>query len=418
MQCIISVCLFLGDFMIFLSQIVNVPIIDSKDDVIGYLKDVVFNAKTKNGDYPRVEGLIFFAGGDMNFIPYTCIENLSRAEVTLNRSNCWKGHYELSTDEVLLVRDVLDQQIFDVEGIRVVRVNDLQLSKIDDDFAVVGIDVSNKALMRRLGLSQFPFIRSMQSKFIDWHNVNLVKGNIGSLKLKTPYKKLEKLHPADLANLIEDLTLHQSTKLVQAIDTEKAAEVLGEVEPEYKGTLIEHINPQNLASILEEMPTDEAADVIQDLSEHKRVQVFRRLGIRKAKMLHKLTTYEEDHAGGLMNAEYMRVAEDETVKEAIKEIRKKSDEHRSIYHVFVIDKDNALIGIVSIRTLLLADKDEKIGKLMSKVVKTVKISTHASEVARIMTKYNLLSVAVVDRKKHLKGIITVDDIMRLLVPDA
>lgn len=404
--------------MIFLSQLVKVEIIDSKEDVIGYLSDVVVNAKPKNGDYPRVEGLIFYKGKEVNFIPYTCIENLSRAEITLSRSNCWKVNYEFSNDEVLLVRDVLDQQIFDVEGIRVVRVNDLQLSKIEDDFSVVGIDVSNKALMRRLGLAHLPFIRSMQSRFIDWHNVNLVKGNIGSLKLKTPYQKLEKLHPADIANLIENLTLHQSTKLVQAFDKEKAAEVLGEVEPEYKETLIDHINPKNLASILEEMPTDEAADVIQDLSEHKRIQVFRRLGIRKAKMLHKLTTYEEDRAGGLMNTEYMRIGEDESVREAIKEIRKKSDEHRSIYHAFVVDKDNALIGIVSLRTLLLADHSEKIGKLMSKVVKTVKISTHAREVAKIMTKYNLLSVGVVDRRKHLKGIITVDDIMRLLVPDA
>jgi Mg/Co/Ni transporter MgtE len=245
-----------------------------------------------------------------------------------------------------------------------------------------------------------------------------VKGNVGGLKLKTPYQKLQKLHPADIANLIENLTLQESTKLVQSFDQETAAEVLGEVEPEYKDTLLERINPKNLAGILEEMPTDEAADVIQDLSEHKRILVFRRLGVRKAKMLHKLTAYEEDRAGGLMTSEFMAVPEDFTVSETIDQIRKKSDEHHSIYHVFILDKDESLIGIVSMRTLLLSTSKKKMKDIMSKVVRVVKLRTRAEEVARIMTKYNLLSVAVIDKQNKLRGIITVDDIMRLLVPDA
>lgn len=402
--------------MIFLSQLINVPIIDSKQEDVGRLKDVV--VKGKNGEYPKVQGIIFSGGKQLNFIPYSFIENLSRGEITLNKSKGWETGYESSTDEVLLVRDVLDQQIFDVEGIRVVRVNDLQLVKIDKDFSLVGIDVSNKALLRRLGLSHLPLLRSLQSRFIDWHNVNLVKGALGKLKLKTPHQKLQKLHPADIANLIENLSHHESSKLVQSFDKETAAEVLGEVEPEYKDTLLEKINPKNLASILEEMPTDEAADVIQDLSEHKRVLVFRRLGIRKAKVLHRLTKYKEDIAGGLMSTEYMSVHSEDSVRKAIAAIRRKSDEHRSIYHVYVIDNENHLMGVVSIRTLLLAKNNEKIGDLMAKVIKTVRTKMPAEEVAHLMTKYNLLSVAVVDKNKKMRGIITVDDIMRFLVPDA
>lgn len=402
--------------MIFLSQLLNAEITDNKQETVGRLKDVV--VKNRNKEYARVEGIVFMSKGKINFIPFHCIENFSRGELTLKKSNCWKNDYEFSSDEIFLARDVLDQQIFDVAGIRVVRVNDLQLAKIDEDFSLVGIDVSNKALLRRLGLDHFPFLRSVQSQFIEWHNVNFIKGTVGSLKLKTPYRKLEKLHPADIANLIENLTLHESSKLVQSFNKETAAEVLGEVEPEYKDTLLERINPQNLASILEEMPTDEAADVIQDLSEHKRLQVFRRLGVRKAKMLHKLTKYDEDRAGGLMSTEHMTVHEDETVREAIQAIKKKSDEYGSIYHVFVLNGEEKLVGIVSLRTLLLADSDTRINKVMSRIVKTVRISTHANEVARLMTKYNLLSIAVVDKKKKLRGIITVDDIMRVLVPDA
>jgi len=402
--------------MIFLSQLLRVPIIDNKQDNIGRLKDVI--VRSHEGEYPRVSGILFQEGIHNSVIPYGCIETLSRGEITLKKSDCWRHDYELQSDEILLARDVLDQQIFDVEGIRVVRVNDLQLVKIDEGFSVVGIDVSNKALLRRLGLAWVPILRRLESKFIDWNNVSLMKGPVGSLQLKTSYEKLQKLHPADIANLIENLNLPESTHLVQSFDKETAAEVLGEVAPKYKDTLLERINPKSLANILEEMPTDEAADVIKDLSEHKRIQVFRRLGVRKAQLLHRLTKYKDDIAGGLMTSEFMAVHKDDTVARAIGQIRKHSDVHRSIYHVFVIDDEKHLLGIVSIRTLLLASSRSKIEEIMSKVVRTVRVHTRAEEVAKVMTKYNLLSLAVTDKHKVIRGIVTVDDILRLLIPDA
>lgn len=402
--------------MIFFSQLLRVQIIDNKQETIGRLKDVV--VKAKEGGYPKVHGVLFKDGRHLSFIPYLCIETLSRGEITLNKSNCWKTEYEPANDEFLLSRDVLDQQIFDVKGIRVVRVNDLQMVKLDDGFSVVGIDISNKALFRRLGLGRMPFFRSLQSKFIDWYNVSLVKGSVGSLQLKTTHQKLQKLHPADIANLIENLTLPESTKLVQSFDKETAAEVLGEVDPEYKDTLLEHINPKSLATIMEEMPTDEAVDVLKDLSEHKRIQVFKRLGVRKAKTLHQLSGYRDDIAGGLMTSEFMTINQDETVQYAINFIRKNSGDFRSLYHIFVIDDEKHLLGVVSIRTLLLANPKQKVSEVMSKVVKTLRIQTKFEDIAKFMTKYDLLSMAVVDKKKVIRGIVTVDDILRVLIPDA
>lgn len=401
--------------MLYLSQLIGRKIVDSKQDVLGTLKDVI--AVSGNKKYPYVLGVLFKKGGDLCFISYEFIETLSASEITLNSYECWKP-WEDNPDYLKLNLDVLDEQIFDVEGIRVVRVNDLQLVKIGELFSLVGIDVSNKALMRRLGLGFLPFTRFMQSKVIDWNNVNFIRGTVGSLKLKTPYRKLEKLHPADIANLIENLSLHQSSQVVQSLHDEKAAAVLAEIDPKYKDTLLEKINPKNLARMLEEMPTDEAADVLQDLSEHKRIQVFRRLGERRARVLNKLAKYEEDQAGGLMTADFMHVNTDDTVADAVDEIRKRSEEHRSIYHVFVIDEKKVLKGIVSIRTLLLAERDLKVENIMSKVFVTVNTATPYNEVAKILTKYNLLSVAVTDKQGKIKGIVTIDDVMRLLVPHA
>lgn len=402
--------------MIFLSQLLKAPIIDNKQERIGLLKDIV--VKADPGEYPKIHGLLFQRGKEAAFVPYQCIETLSRGEISLNKSNCWKPEYELEDDEFLLSRDVLDQQIFDVKGIRVVRVNDLQLVRIDNGFSVVGIDISNKALLRRLGLSRFPFFNKIESQYIDWDNVSLVKGNVGSLQLKTTHQKLRKLHPADVANLIENLTLPESTRLVQSLDKETAADVLVEVDPKYKDTLLEHINSKSLANIMEEMPTDQAVDVLKDLSDHKRGQVFRRLGVRKAKTLHRLSAYKDDIAGGLMTSEFMSVHKDMNVEEAIKEVRKNSENFRSLYHIFVVDNDKHLLGIISIRTLLLSLPKQKVSAIMSKILKSLRVQTKFEDIARFMTKYDLLSMAVVDKKKIIRGIVTVDDILRMLIPDA
>jgi Mg/Co/Ni transporter MgtE len=241
---------------------------------------------------------------------------------------------------------------------------------------------------------------------------------LGSLKLKTSFSRLEKLHPADIANLIENLTLHQSSHVVQSLHNNKAAAVLAEIEPKYKDTLLEKINPRNLAMIMEEMPTDEAADVLQDLSEHKRIQVFKRLGERKAKVINKLSKYDEDKAGGLMTADYMHVHTESTVGDAVDEIRRRSEEHKSIYHVFVLDEGKHIKGVVSIRTLLLSENNIKVVNIMSKVFVTVNTETSYDEIAKLLTKYNLLSIAVLDKQKRVKGIVTIDDVMRLLVPNA
>jgi len=403
--------------MIYLSQVINVPIIDDKQDVIGRVADIVVKESGNNG-YPEVSGVVYRRRGKIYMIPYQFIENFGFGEVTLRRSNCGKSDYEFSKSEFFLSRDVLDQQIFDIGGIRVVRVNDLELAKIKSKFALVGIDVSNRGLLRRLGLSGLPFIRRAKSKLIDWNNVSLVAGPAGSLQLKTSRDKLQKLHPADIANLIESLNFKESTKLVQSFDEETAAEVLGEVAPQYKDALIEHINPKNLAYILEEMPSDEAANVIQDLSDTKKSQVYRRLGVRKAEALHKLSQYDRNIAGSMMNSEFMHVSEDASVMQAINKIKKESEEHGSIYHVFVIDTDGKLVGIVSVRTLLLSNNRKKVGEIMSRVYKTVRVRTKIDDVARLMTKYNLMSIAVVDKNRIMKGIITVDDILRFLLPEA
>ncbi|MFH0820703.1 MAG: CBS domain-containing protein, partial [Candidatus Peregrinibacteria bacterium] len=263
-----------------------------------------------------------------------------------------------------------------------------------------------------------PFFGYLKPQYIDWQNVSLIPGDMAGLKLKTSYEKLERLHPADIANLIENLGVKESSHLVESINKETAAEVLGEVQPQYKGTLLQRMNPKDLAKILEEMPTDEAADVLQKLSDHKRLQVMRRLKEETASTLNQLTKYEEGFAGALMTTDYMSVSPDATVAQAIEEIRVKSGQHASIYHAYVVSPAGVLKGILSIRTILLADPHTHIKTIMTPVIKTVRPNTKARDVAKLMTKYNLLSAAVTDSHRKIHGIVTVDDILRYLIPSA
>jgi magnesium transporter len=403
--------------MIFVSQLINAVVIDDRQENVGRVKDILIKEREKDG-YPEVIGIFVKHRGKEVFIAYKFIEVLGFGEVTLNMAECWENDYELSAGEILLVRDVLDQQIFDVGGIRVVRVNDVELIHVDGKYILVGIDISNRALLRRLGIGNFPIFRRVESQYLDWKNVSFVKAPAGSLQLKMSKAKLKKLHPADIANLIESLNFHQSSQIVQSLDEETAAEVLEEVEPKYKDTLLERMHPKKLAEIMEEMTADQAADVIQDLSEHKRMLVFKKLGVRKAKKIHRLSKYDSDVAGGLMNPAFMAVNKNYSVHHAISSIQEHSDEHSSIYHVFVLDDAGYLHGIISVRTLLLADPKEKVRDLMTKVYKTVGVNTNVEDVARLMTKYNLMSVAVVDKNKVMRGIVAVDDVLRYLLPDA
>lgn len=373
---------------------------------------------SKKTVYPEITGIIIKSHRKKAYIPYEFVETLGYGVVTLKKSNCWDFDYELGDNEYFLEKDVLDQQIFDISGIRVVRVNDLELVKIDHKYHLIALDISNRGLLRRLGFSKWPFFGKVKAQMIDYENVSLVKGHVGSLHLKTTNAKLEKLHPADIANLIENLNVQESTKLMQSLDEETAAEVLEEVQPEYKDTLLEHINSKDLAEIVEEMETDEAANVMQDLSQRKREQVYRRLDVKMAKDIHRLSKYEDDVAGGLMSSTFFKVDNQVKVSEVLKRIKNESEEWSSIHHIYVIDKAEKLVGVVSLRRLMLAKPVQKIANVMSSVVTTVETDTEADEVAQIMTKYNLLSVAVVDQRGFLKGVITVDDILRYLVPDA
>lgn len=402
--------------MIYLSFLINAKVFDSSDSYIGVLKDIV--VRPTPGEYAPLTYLSIRTKRDgLVWLAYDYVENLSRGKITLKNLYDRIVPIPPENEGLLLRRDVLDQQIVDVEGARVVRVNDLQIGVIDKTMCVVGMDVSTKGMLRRLGAAWLDIFSMFPPKIVDWRNSQVIKGTVHVNSLS---KDLVRLHPADIANIIEDLSLKQGSNLVRSLDSATAARVFEEIDPEIQKLLISRLGPEHSAKISERMSIDELVDLLKSLPHHQAKELIEYVEKDRAKKVQTLLRYPDDTAGGLMTTEYISSTPDATVEQAIAKVRKVSDAFRSINYIYVVDALGIYKGVVSLRRLLIAKQTEKLKNIMKKTRRLPVLRPHQSFkiVARIMTKYNLYSIAVVDREKKILGVVTVDDVMRALVPHA
>lgn len=402
--------------MLYLSQILNSKVKDSSDKTIGRLKDILI--KSKAGAYAPLDFLLIKGRrGKEFFVPYEYVENLSKEEVSLKSLFANIVTDKPKEEYARLNRDVLDQQIVDVEGARVVRVNDLKLGLFEEKMSVLGIDISNKGLLRRLGVDRFDFLNLVEPQFIDWRKAQPIKG---ILKLDTISKDLAKLHPADLANIVEDLSLKQGGKLVRTLDAEMAAKVFEEIEPAVKKILVSYLGAEKAAKIIEKMSADEIADLLQMLPKEEGDKFLSLLQNGKLKKVEKLVKYRNDTAGGLMNTDFMSAGQDWTVEKTIEEIKRLSPSMRSMLYVYVIDQKGVLKGTVSLRRLITTKPNYKLKDVMKRAQRRAVLRTgqKLGEIVQLMTKYNLYTAAVVDENHQMVGIVAIDDVMRCLAPKA
>ncbi len=404
--------------MPYLSRLLNSQVSDSADNIVGRLEDVLI--KVKPGDYSSLEYVIIKLRRHKKrvIIPYDAVENFSNEEVSLRTLFSKINFLEKEPDGYIrLNRDVMDQQIVDVAGARVVRVNDLRIGDFDGKMCVLGIDVSFRGLLRRLGVSWLDFFDIFKVNLIDWRKAQPVEG---VLKLDSVSKDLTKLHPADIANIIEDLSVKQGSNLVLSLDKNMAARVFEEIDPEIQKILISQLSPEHAARISERMSIDELVDLIHYLPEHQSKQLLDVVEQERMKKVKKLLSYEDDTAGGMMTTDFLAGLPDDTVAITIEKIRKLSEDFRSANYVYVIDEKGRYKGVISFRRLLISDIDDVLKDVMKKTIHLPLLHPDQSikSVAHLMTKYDLNSVAVVDHDNKFLGVVTVDDVMRVLVPNA
>ncbi len=406
--------------MIYFSHILHKNVRDSTDAVVGKLSDIIIKPET--GGYAPLLFLVVKRKSDRQevVISYDYAASMSRGEVVLKNifSSVETESIDADSGYVYLDRDVMDEQIVDVAGARVVRVNDLKLGVVEDTMSVVGIDVSFRGILRRLGVEWCDVFNVFKVNLIDWRKAQPVKG---ALKLNTVSSELVRLHPADLANIVENLSLRQGSTLVDSLDSRAAAQVLEEVDPELQKTIINYLGPERAADIVESMSTDETVDLLQMLPKSAARRFLAYLQSAKSKKVEHLINYPTNTAGGLMTTDFLSVSPDMTVAETIADIKRKSDQFRTLLYIYIIDEQRKFMGIVSLRSLLTAPSAKKMKDIMKLPPEgsIIRVHDELSHVARVMTKYDLFTCGVIDEEtSQLVGMVTIDDVMRVLVPNA
>ncbi len=402
--------------MAYLSQLLNTKVTDSADSFVGRLKDVVI--RPRSGEYaPLLFLLVKKSGRKIFFIPYEYVENIGRSEIDLTSLLSTIPTAEPAGEYIFLARDVLDQQIVDVAGARVVRVNDLRLGLFESAMCVLGIDISFKGILRRLGSAGLDIFNIFKVNLIDWRKTQPIKG---VLQLDTMSKDLIRLHPADLANIVEDLSIKQGSRLVKSLDTRMAAKVLEEIDPNLQKVLVNNLDPELAVRIVSNMSTDEIVDLLKTLSKTEARQFLSKFKDTRLRNAARLLRYEDDTAGGFMTTDFVSARSDWTVTRTIEEIRELSSAMRSILYVYVTNSQGNFQGVISLRRLLIARADETLSALLEQLPAspTLKVADKVGHIINLMTKYDLYMAPVVGEDGKLAGVVSIDDIMRHLAPQA
>jgi len=400
--------------MFFLTSIVDRPVEGKTGEPIGRIEDVI----VRMGDdrYPPISGLVVRDGRRRFFVSANLLQKLN-GSARLSSSTVDLQTFTRRAGEVLLRRDVLDHQLIDITGRRIVRVNDVQLTEIDGGYRVVGVDISPQALLRRLGPRALAG-RLSGRHIVDWTDVQYL-ASTAPVQLKVSYDRLAELHPVDLARIVDALSYRESAEIVAAIDDETAAETLEEVSDERVADLLEGMDQERAADILEEMAPGAAADALEDLDDEVAEQLLARMEPEEAADVQALLEYDEDSAGRIMTTDFVRVLENTTVGEALAQIRSLEEVPDPLLAVYVValDDPGILRGLVRLRTLILSDPATPVTEVMDEDLPTVTPEDAAESAAHILAEYNLLAVPVLDEERHLLGIVTVDDALAVLLPE-
>lgn len=405
--------------MPYISELLNNVITDSSDAEVGRLEDILISPK--GGSFAPLRYLVVKTKKQTKFVPYQFVANFNSSKISLKNlfNNAAQEALPDGQQFVYLKHDILDKQIVDVVGTRVVRVNDLRIGNFEDQMCVLGIDPSFRGLLRRLGFNDIFLVKIFPVRLIDWRQANLLESN-GPLHLMTEAQGLSRLHPADLANIVEELDVKQASRLLASLEAGEAAKVLEEVSPELQNVLVKYLGPDAGGKILQQMSTDEVADLVKNLTRKEAKKFMSQLEALKAKSVEKLARYPDNTAGGLMTLDFVSVSPEKTVAETTEIIKKLSSGFRSIVFIYVTGADSEFYGVVSLRRLLIADPKDTMKKLLKKIpsISCLNPLDRVRSILNVMTKYNLYTAAVVDDQNKLVGVVTIDDVMRYLFPEA
>jgi CBS domain-containing protein len=403
--------------MLYLSQVLGHPIFDAGDEKIAVIKDII--VRYGEEDYPLVIGLVARYRRRLFFIPRSKISELSEKGAKMSSEIIDLSPFSRRKGEVMLAKDVLDNQLIDVDGKRVVRVNDVQIIEVAGVWRVTGADVSLQGFLRRLMPKGF-YGSNRVVEVIDWADVGYLATDTATatVQLKSSKDKLSRLHPVEIAQLAESLSPIHRTEIVESLDDEIAADTLEEMSTENQARILEDMDEERAADILEEMSPDDAVDVLGEMSDEKAQELFDLMEVEERADVAELLPFDKDTAGGLMTTEFVVFPKNLTVGQAIARLREMAETPNMIYYLYIVEEENSwkLVGLISLRSLILADPTYSLSDVMREQFQFAHPNDSAEEVAQTIAEYNLLALPVVDDLGEIAGIVTVDDAMEILLP--
>ncbi|MGA2076005.1 MAG: CBS domain-containing protein [Terriglobia bacterium] len=410
--------------MIYFTELDHLPVYGVKGEYLGQLEDLCV-APAQNS--LRVAS--YLVRSPKNALICITHEQMQSLSVRAGQTNVPRDEVRCyAPDEGLLKvkKDILDQQIIDVNNRKVVRVNDvdfdIQPTDHHAELRIVAVNVGMAAALRRLlqGVLAKHTIRVLTSSFptktIPWEFVNLIESDPQRrIKLRLSYDRVAQLHPADIADILEELSRDEQKSVIEGLDNETAAQALSEIPTRMQADLLESISAQKAADIVEEMPPDEAADVLHELSPETTAEVLADMEKDEANEVRELLGFEENTAGALMTTEYVFVHESVAAVGAIEALRNFEGSIESIHVIYLVDTDAVLTGAVPVGRILLSPASQPVRDLVMDSLISVPSHASAAAVVDLFHKYNLISLPVVDDKRHLIGVVTADDVLELVI---
>ena len=410
----------MAENLLYLTELVGLKVFDIKGRRIGRVKDA---ALVPLIDAARVDRFLVGGGWAWLTVHHDQVRSISLDGIYLRDELLTPYH----ADEYMLrlARDLLDQQIIDVSGRKVVRVTDVTFGIVQegghDALKVLEVDIGLRSIFRRLMQGALPprFVRRMQraipASSIRWEFCNIVEADPQRrLRLNISHTALEKMHPADLADIVEELSPEDREAIFSTIDSEVAAEALSEVEPKMQASILESLDTETAADIIEEMSPNEAADALAELEEETSDEILEEMETEPKSDLQELLEFEEDTAGGLMNTEYVTLHQEATVADGIVALKGNEELLETLNTLLLIDAEERLVGVVPVARLFVAAATSRLRELCSETLIKVPVDEKQKRVVELFDKYNLLTLPVVDDEGKLAGVITADDIISVL----
>jgi CBS domain-containing protein len=401
--------------VLHLSLVLGSALRDDGGAKLGRVDDLI--VRFGGAGYPPITGFLVTVAGRQSYLPSERVADVAPGEVTLSKAKLDLRPFSRRPEEVLLRHDVLDHQLINVEGARLVRANEIELARLEGWWRVVGVDTGPRGGLRRL-LPKPLGKRIATGEFLDWASVEPFAGDVPAVRLRVFHTKLARLHPAQIADLVEAASHDEGEEIIQAVgqDLELEADVFEELDEQHQLEFVADRSDEEVAALVSRMAPDDAADLVAELEEARREAVIEGLPPNQRRKVRTLLGYDPAEAGGLMSPDFVSVYRQAMVGEALDRVRRSSLADELLASVYVMDSGHRFVGVLPLAALMRADPDAGVAGLEIQFIPRLIPEADFEEVARLMADYNLIAAPVVDAQERMIGVVTVDDVLEVLLP--